>query len=137
MSPAEDQMLASSEERRTVLVVEDEVLLRLALADDLRTRGYIVIEAASGDEAQSLVLAGVRFDLVITDITMPGQLDGADLAKWLADNSIGAPVIITSGLPSALDRARAMCPTAAAFIAKPYENEAVLTRIEAALKPRD
>lgn len=136
MSPAEDKMLASKEERRTVLVVEDEVLLRLALSEDLRARGYEVVEAASGDEAKTLALAGVGFDLVITDITMPGELDGADLVKWLIDNNIEAPVLFTSGLPSALDRARQLCPTAKAFISKPYAHDDVLSRIDALLKSR-
>jgi len=134
MSPAEDKMLASDEARHTVLVVEDEVLLRMALSEELRVRGYVVVEAASGDEARDLVLAGVAFDLVITDITMPGELDGAALAKWLVDNDVEAPVLVTSGQPSALDRARVLCPTAKAFISKPYDHDEVLNRIDALLK---
>lgn len=137
MSPAEDQMLASEEDRRTILVVEDEVLLRLALSEELRMRGYEVVEAASADEARSLVLAGVTFDLVITDITMPGELDGAGLAKWLIESNVEAPVMLTSGLPSALDQARKLCPTAKAFIPKPYAHDDVLNQIDAALKVRD
>ncbi len=135
MSPAEDKMLASKEERRTVLVVEDEVLLRLALSEELRARGYAVVEAASGDEAQSIVLAGVTFDLVITDITMPGKLDGAAFAKWLVENNVEAPVMFASGMPSALDQARRLCPTARAFITKPYSHDDVLDQIDAVLKP--
>jgi DNA-binding response OmpR family regulator len=137
MYPAKDDMLASGEQRRTVLVVEDEVLLRMTLAEELRAREIIVVEAASGDEAKNLVLAGVEFDLVISDIMMPGKVDGAAFAQWLAENDVEAPVFLTSGLPSALDRARKLCPNAKAFITKPYEHDDVLAQIEAMLKPRN
>jgi len=126
MSPAEEQMHASPELRRTVLLVEDEVLLRMVLSDELRVRGFNVVEAASGDEARKLVLAGIEFDLVLSDITMPGELDGADLARWLCDNEVNAPVIFTSGLPTALDRAREI-----------YDHDDVLAQVETALKSRE
>lgn len=67
----------------TVLIVEDEVFPRLAMADYLRECGFHVVEAASGVEAQQLVLAGLKVDLVFSDITMPGGVDGIDLALWL------------------------------------------------------
>jgi CheY-like chemotaxis protein len=66
-----------------VLVVEDEVLIRLATADHLRSCGFKVLESASGAEAQDLILAGPRVDLVFSDITMPGPVDGVALARWL------------------------------------------------------
>ncbi|MBC7767759.1 MAG: response regulator [Phycisphaerales bacterium] len=130
-------MLAAGEQRRTVLVVEDEVLVRLALADDLRARGYTVIEAASGDEARKLVLAGVEFDLIVSDITMPGELDGADLARWLHDNHVTTPVMLTSGMPSALDAARESCANVTAFVSKPYDHDDLLQQVEALLARSD
>ncbi|HYD86210.1 MAG TPA: response regulator [Vitreimonas sp.] len=137
MSPAENQMRSTDRQNQTVLVVEDEVLLRLTLAEDLRDRGFAVIEAASADEARKLALAGVPFDLVISDITMPGEIDGSGLAQWLADNDVPAVVMLTSGLPTALDKARAMLPNVKAFIAKPYDHEKLLVQIEAMLKRED
>lgn len=134
MSPAEDHMLSTERQRQTVLVVEDEVLLRLTLADELRSRGFNVVEAASGDEARALVLAGVTFDLVMSDITMPGELDGVALAQWLADNNVPGFVMLASGLPSALDHARANLRNVKAFFPKPYDHDEVLVQIEALLK---
>lgn len=134
MSPAEDQMLSTERQTQTVLVVEDEVLLRLTLSEDLRSRGFSVVEAATGDEARALVLAGVTFDLVISDITMPGELDGVGLAHWLAENNVPAFVMLASGLPSALDHARSQLRNVKAFFPKPYDHEEVLVQVTALLK---
>lgn len=135
MCPAEDIMPAGAEkERRTVLVVEDEVLIRLTLADDLRARGYLVLEAANGAEARDTLLAGVNVDLIISDINMPGELDGLGLARWVAENEVEAPLILTSGLTSALDQARAESPHVKLFVPKPYNNDEVAAHIAALLR---
>jgi DNA-binding NtrC family response regulator len=120
----------------TVLLVEDEVLLRLAIAEDLRARRFMVIEAANGEEARNLILAGVSVDIVLSDITMPGEVDGAQFAAWLAESGVAAPIILTSGLPAALTSAREKCPHVAAFLPKPYSHQDVIARIEALLAQR-
>ena len=138
MCPAEDPMPASEESQRsTVLLVEDEVLLRLAVAQDLRASGYNVVEAANGDEGRNLILAGIPVDIVVADIAMPGRLDGVEFADWLNDNTDGTPVILTSGLPGALDRARERCPYVKVFIAKPYGHDKVVASVQALLGARD
>ena len=73
-----------------VLVVEDEVLIRMVIADYLRTCGYRVIEAASADEAL-VILQHTEFqvDVVFSDIEMPGSMDGFALSKWLRANRPG------------------------------------------------
>lgn len=133
MSPAEHDMPAAEAQRRTVLIVEDEVLLRLVLAEDLRARGYAVVEAATGDEAQQLVLAGVRVDLVVSDITMPGQLNGAAFARWLHESGVSAKVVLASGMPSALDDARQTLVNVDAYVSKPYDHDLLLRQVEALL----
>ena len=136
MSPAEHAMPdAEGGARRTVLVVEDEVLLRLAIAGELRGRGLAVIEASDAMEARGLALAGVSFDIVLSDITMPGDLDGAGLAQWLADNDVRAPIILTSGMPRALEDARLRCPHVKAFVVKPYDHAKIAGCIEKLLAP--
>src|SRR5262245_41221063 len=138
MCPAEDLMPASDEsERSTVLLVEDEVLLRIAVAQDLRANGYNVVEAANGDEARNLILAGIPVDIVVADIAMPGRLDGVEFATWLWENAEAMPIIFTSGLPGALDRARARCPHVKVFIAKPYRHDKVVANVQALLAGRD
>jgi DNA-binding response OmpR family regulator len=138
MSPAEEPMSAADQgQGPTVLLVEDEVLLRLAVAEELRVRGFVVVEAANAEEARNLVLAGVAVDLVMSDISMPGELDGAGLAAWLDEAGVSAPIILTSGLPSVLTQAQARCPHVKAFLPKPYNQAALVARIEALLAARE
>ena len=134
MSPAENPVAEGQAGMRpTVLIVEDEVLSRLAMAEYLRDCGFHVIEAASGVEAQQLVLAGLKVDLVFSDITMPGGVDGIDLALWLMVQCESTKVILTSGLPDALMKAQSACNQVLAFVPKPYDQADVAKRIRALL----
>jgi len=65
----------------TILVVEDEVLVRFMLAGELRTAGYKVIEAVNADEALEILAHDIDVSLVISDVRMPGSMDGLALAK--------------------------------------------------------
>lgn len=65
----------------TVLVVEDDETLRSLTADAISLLGAIVVECASGDEALSELEKSPSIALVVTDICMPGSLDGLELAK--------------------------------------------------------
>jgi CheY-like chemotaxis protein len=71
----------------TLLVVDDETLIRAVLSDYLQECGYKVLEASTGEEA-ILILgrAEVIIDLVFTDVTMPGSVDGFALSKWVRLN---------------------------------------------------
>ena len=66
-----------------VLVVEDEILLRLMLTEELQAAGYHVLEARDADEAVTILLKRPRIELVLTDIIMPGSMNGVDLAQWI------------------------------------------------------
>lgn len=79
-----------------VLVVEDEPLLRLLIADELRERGYDVDEAVDGDAALSM-LAGDAYDMMLTDVQMPGSLDGVHLAERVRSDWPRTKIIIFSG----------------------------------------
>ena len=91
----------------TILVVDDEPMVRSYMARILESEGYSVIEAENGAEALSTFLsrkdAGIFVDLVITDVLMP-RLGGKDLAARLAEDSAGPPVLFVSGshMPSDL-----------------------------------
>jgi PleD family two-component response regulator len=66
----------------TVLVVEDEMMVRMPIAEYLRDCGYSVVEAANASEAIAAVDAEGPFSLVFSDIRMPGKMDGVGLAEW-------------------------------------------------------
>ena len=80
-----------------VLVAEDDVLVRVALAEELRAVGFAVIEASCADDALAFIRAGGKVDLVFSDIHMPGVIDGRQLAELIARDHPGIPVILTSG----------------------------------------
>ena len=112
-----------------VLVVEDEVLVRLVIADHLRDAGFVVIEATSGEEARSILDAGVVVDLVFTDVRMPGSMDGLDLLGFIQENRPSLPVLVTSGH---LERDLAYARGAARFLPKPYTLEVLVEALYAA-----
>jgi CheY-like chemotaxis protein len=92
-----------SVEAPTILVVEDEILIRAMLTDALRDHGYTVIEAASADEAFSILRGLTPVDLVVTDMRMPGALDGAGLVQLIRTEFPLLKVIMVSGQPPDAD----------------------------------
>lgn len=82
---------------KTVLLVEDEVLIRIPVAESLRDIGYEVIEAGNADEAIIIVNSDIHVDLVISDVQMPGQMDGRALVKYLTLERPDIPIILASG----------------------------------------
>src|SRR5580698_6723942 len=83
--------------RPIILVVEDEVLIRMMLADELRGRGFDVVEAQNADEALTLLQSPVPVGLVLTDVQLPGAMDGIGLARLLRAARPELKVVIASG----------------------------------------
>jgi CheY-like chemotaxis protein len=115
-----------------ILVVEDDVFLRYALAEWLRDDGHEVVEAVSGDEAATVLSSIMTVDLVITDVQMPGSLNGLQLARNIRAAFPSLPVIVVSGQPrpATFDEVGA-----AAFFLKPYDFDELTARV-AALIPQ-
>ena len=123
-----DDLLAAAARVPVVLVVEDESLLRLALADHLQGCGFAVLEACNAYEAIEILEAGREIDVVFTDVKMPGEIDGFGLAKWVRDNQPGLAVFVASGYSGKLDLARELC-AGEQFFAKPYDLDLVVAKI--------
>ena len=79
-----------------VLVVDDEVLIRMMIADELRENGLPVIECGDADEALEVLQCGAPVSLVITDVRMPGSMDGAGLASVIKRDYPQLKVVLTS-----------------------------------------
>lgn len=114
--------------RLRVLLVEDEWLVREMLADVLDAAGFATSLAASAAEALRL-LRREPADLVITDIEMPGVLDGVDLARLLVAQRPETGVLVVSG------RRPGPLPPGVRFLAKPF-IPAELIRVLNDLAPR-
>ena len=88
----------------TVLLVEDELLVRELASEDLAEAGFEVICASDGDEALVHLKDGRQFDLLFTDIRMPGTTDGWQLAEQAKSLVPGIKVIYATGLGEAADQ---------------------------------
>lgn len=111
-------------EPRTVLLVEDEALLRMLMADLLRGAGVRVIEAATADEALAVFSSGLALDMVFTDVRMPGGMDGVALAQAVTRDRPDIAVFVTSG-----DLAPEVARQMPVFIPKPYDLDKVVVQI--------
>lgn len=112
---------AALESAPTVLVVEDEVLIRMAVSDYLRDCAFRVVEAGSGDEAIQILEAGIEVDIVFSDVHMPGEIDGFALSHWVRRARPGVKVILTSGVARSAKAAGDLCEEGP-LLAKPYNH---------------
>ena len=110
-----------------VLVVEDEILIRMDVVDQLTGFGYGVIEASSGCEALEALSSGARVRIVFTDIEMPGNVDGIMLAREIARTRPEIGIIVTSGKTSLGVNA---LPEGSRFYPKPYLPASVHAAIQ-------
>ena len=108
--------------RPTVLLVEDEELVRLVIGDELRDAGYEVLEASNGTEAVDILNNAAAVDLLFTDIRMPGELSGWDVAERARSVRPDIPVIYASGFSDGQPR---LVP-GACYFKKPYRARAII-----------
>jgi CheY-like chemotaxis protein len=113
-----------------VLVVEDEAVVRLDAIETLREAGFRVIEAANADEAISILETRSDVRVVVTDIQMPGSMDGLKLAATIRDRWPPIALIVTSGRISVQQRD---LPERGRFLPKPYSGPRLVEAIHAAL----
>lgn len=115
--------------KAAILVVEDEALVRMVIADHLRDTGYEVAETRSADEAVVLMENGLRVDMVFSDVNLPGTLNGIGLVRWLRNHRPETPVLLTSGAITTQDVPADLRGTCELLL-KPYDIDEVVRRIE-------
>jgi CheY-like chemotaxis protein len=117
-------------ERPTVLLVEDEVLIRLLVADELRSQGINVLEASNADEALIILESSLPVHVLFTDIRMPGRMDGIGLTRLARNRRPDIKVVIASShLPPGYFR-----DSVDAFIFKPYDLGAMAQQVQKMLE---
>jgi two-component system cell cycle sensor histidine kinase/response regulator CckA len=131
VAPAMSSPVAGTGE--TILVVEDEVPVRKVIVAMLRRNGYEVVETADAPAALELA-SGTRFDLLLTDIVMPG-LSGRDLVAELRRRRPLQRVLYMSGYSGGAFGAQRALDPGEAIIHKPFKERDLLTAVHAALGP--
>ncbi len=112
--------------RTVVLVVDDEPLIRWSLGDDLRDQGFHVLEASDADEAIATIMGNPEIEAIVTDIDMPGTMDGFRLAAFVRGRWPSIRIIVTSGNWTADNVSVRCCER---FVAKPYDPKVVARAI--------
>jgi DNA-binding NtrC family response regulator len=128
-------MTSSAAPQHTILLVHDDVLVRMKLSDFLRKCEYHVLEASGADEALIVLQhPGVKIDIVFSDLEMPGTLDGFGLSTWVRAHRPEVEVILAGTVPRSVNAAAELCR--ANSLPKPYEARALLDQIKRLLAAR-
>lgn len=109
-----------------LLLVEDEGDLRMIVAEALRDQGYSVTAASDGNEAIAHLRGDARYDVVVTDVSMPGGVSGLDVATHAATLQPAARVLIVSGLQRSQ---LPPIPPRATLLLKPYRFNQLIAAI--------
>jgi PAS domain S-box-containing protein len=117
----------------TILVVEDDKLVRDYVLTQLRSLGYVTLEAANAAEAVAIVEAGHPFDLLFTDVIMPGAMNGRQLADELQRIKPGLKVLFTSGYTENAIIHHGRLDSGVLLLAKPYRKSEMAVMIRTAL----
>lgn len=121
----------------TVLLVEDEDAVRLFAARALRSKGYTVMEARTGEAALAILNAGEeRFDLLVTDMMMP-ELDGASLIREARRKAPDLPVICISGYTQDAMAQEVFDLPRVTFLPKPFSLKQLAGRVKDAIESPD
>lgn len=128
-------IVTASEERRhgTVLVVDDEAIVRMTGADMLEDAGFRVLEAGSADEAVRILEEADDVQVVFSDVRMPGSMDGVALAELVHRRWPNIGILLTSG-HTVLGRRE--LPEGGHFLPKPYRLSLVLDEVCALMAER-
>ena len=113
---------------KKILIIEDELSMRLGLAYTLKAAGYVVTAAERGDEGVDLI-GKQRFDVVVTDMRLPGA-DGLDVLKAVRKAQPNTGVVVITGYADVQTAVEAMKLGAFDYIAKPFEPAHLLSLVE-------
>jgi DNA-binding NtrC family response regulator len=130
LSAAAAAKRAAKQGPATILVVEDEILIRLLIAEELRKAGFVVLEAANADEAMAILQTSVPVDLIITDIQMPGSIDGEKFAALAHSTWPEIKIVILSAHAPKWPASTIIH----SFIGKPFNSDRLVARIKELLK---
>ena len=111
----------------TVLVVEDDEMLRMCAANVVADAGFMAVEAANADEAVAILESRSDIALLFTDIQMPGSMDGLGLARTVHDRWPAIKIILVSGRVEVSERDR---PANSRFFQKPFATKQIIEGLQ-------
>ena len=114
-----------------VLVVDDEPIVRMVLTEVLSDRGYTVLEAHSGRSGLNAVESTTRLDLLITDVGLPGGMDGRQLAEAARQRHPGLKVLFITGYAEGAAFANSLTEQGIEVIVKPFGMDAFAAKVQA------
>jgi PAS domain S-box-containing protein len=117
----------------TILVVEDDRLVREYVLTQLRALGYVTLDAGNAAEALAIIKAGHGFDLLFTDVIMPGTMNGRQLADAVAEQRPDLKVLFTSGYTENAIIHHGRLDTGVLLLAKPYRKSDLARMIRKAI----
>jgi CheY-like chemotaxis protein len=117
----------------TVLVVEDDASVRSYVTAQLKSLGYRTLEAANGTDALVIVDSGIGFDLLFTDVIMPGQMNGRVLAEQAVKRRPALKVLFTSGYTENAILNNGCLPSGVLLLPKPYRKAALARMVRQAV----
>jgi CheY-like chemotaxis protein len=118
----------SSRVIESVMVVEPDVLVRMVVADYLRECGYRVVEAITGEEALTILGAGVNVDTILSAIKLQEAMDGFALAQRIREGFGGVEVILTTGYAMTAKKAGKLCDQGRGK--RPYHPDLIVDRLK-------
>jgi CheY-like chemotaxis protein len=120
----------------TVLVLDDDVLVRMPICQYLRDCGYRVLEAASADEATVILQKqDIHVDVILSDIEMRGTMNGFAFARWARSARPGVDIVLAGTAERVAYAAHQLCEQGA-MLMKPYDHKIVLDHIKRLLAAR-
>jgi PAS domain S-box-containing protein len=138
IAPATETVEATTAElvggRETILVVEDDAFVRRYVTAQLQNLGYRTLEAANAAAALAIVDSGASFDLLFTDVIMPGAMNGRQLADAVMRHRPALKVLFTSGYTENALMEHGRLPDAVLLLAKPYRKSELARMLRRALE---
>jgi signal transduction histidine kinase/ActR/RegA family two-component response regulator len=119
--------------RETILVVEDDPLVRKYVTSQLNSLGYRTLEAANGRDALAITDSEAEFELLFTDVIMPGSMNGRELAEEAVKRRPTLKVLFTSGYTENAILSNGCLPSGVLLLPKPYRKPALAHMVRQAV----
>jgi CheY-like chemotaxis protein len=125
-----EEVMAKAQQGETILVVDDEPTIRMLASEVLTDLGYFVIEAGDGAEAMKIVTSPARIDLLITDVGLPGGMNGRQVAEAVRVERPGLKVLFITGYAENAVLSHGHLDVGMHVLTKPFALQSLADRVK-------